>query len=62
MNNLRAVRAERGVAQAGLAALSGVSPAVICNTEKWGYTPKPSTKQKLADALGVPITAIWPNG
>lgn len=59
-NRLEALRREKGMAQRGLTALSGVSAGTISAVEKWGYRPAPDTQRRIAEALGVAVSDIWP--
>jgi DNA-binding XRE family transcriptional regulator len=59
-NRLRDVRQQKGMAQKGLSAHSGVSTATLSAVEKWGYLPTQLTREKIAEALNVPAEAIWP--
>jgi transcriptional regulator with XRE-family HTH domain len=56
--NLRALRALRGWEQTELAEKSGVDRATISLLENGRRPPRPSTVQKLADALGVPAGTL----
>lgn len=58
---LRALRRQRELALYGLATLSGVSPTTICAVEKWGYRPRVEVRKRIASALGVNVTDIWPD-
>lgn len=61
-NRLREIRSRRGWAQWHAASRAGVSPTVTNTVERWDYAPKLSTRQKTADALGFPVSAIWSEG
>jgi transcriptional regulator with XRE-family HTH domain len=59
MTPLRVLRLNRGLTQAQLAERAGVSEFTVIRLERGqGKRPYPSTRQKLADALGVEIAAV----
>jgi lambda repressor-like predicted transcriptional regulator len=60
MNNLKAIRAARDLALWGLAARARVSATTLSAVERWDYLPGPGVRQRVAVALGVPATDIWP--
>jgi lambda repressor-like predicted transcriptional regulator len=62
INRLRALRNEQGLALWGLAARAGVSASTLSAIERWDYLPTPPVRQRIADALGVDASAIWPEG
>lgn len=53
---LKAIRALRGVTQAELADLAGVSPTAIAEYERGKRDLRADTIRKLCDALGVTVT------
>jgi len=53
---LKAIRALRGITQAELADLSGVSPTAIAEYEKDKRDLRTDTVRKLCEALGVKVT------
>jgi DNA-binding XRE family transcriptional regulator len=59
-NRLRDLRREHGLALWGLAARAGVSASTLSAIERWDYLPTPPVRQRIADALGVEASAIWP--
>jgi DNA-binding XRE family transcriptional regulator len=61
-NRLREFRREQELALWGLAARAGVSPSTLSAIERWDYLPSPPVRQRIADALGVNVLAIWPEG
>jgi DNA-binding XRE family transcriptional regulator len=61
MNNLRRLRRERGIPMLGLAVLARVSTATLGQIERWNYTPSSDVCERVARALGVPVSAIWPS-
>lgn len=56
---LRGKRAERGLNQAELAEMSGVSVAAITSYENGGYTPSADKVFKLAEALGCDLNWLF---
>jgi transcriptional regulator with XRE-family HTH domain len=55
---VRELRRERGLTIRQLAEMSGVSYATIVHLENGDTTPRPSTLEKLASALDVPLREI----
>lgn len=60
MTRLRIVREMKGRAQWSLAQEAEISGSLLCEFEKGRKTPSTGVAQKLADALGVPLEAIFP--
>ncbi len=56
---LKRLREEKGISLRQLAARSGLSPNALSTIERGRVSPSVSTLYKLADALGVPITAFF---
>ena len=56
---LRELRTERGMSMRALARLSGLSTNALSMIERSRTSPSVSTLYKIADALGVPITAFF---
>lgn len=59
-NRLREIRKGKGLAGMGVAARAGVSHATVIAIEKHSYLPVEITRRKIADALGVSESDIWP--
>jgi DNA-binding XRE family transcriptional regulator len=59
-NKFRQVRNVLGVPMIELAIKSRVSTATLVGIEKYGYTPGPGVRAKLAAALGVSESKLWP--
>jgi lambda repressor-like predicted transcriptional regulator len=59
LNNLKAIRKEKGLASWGLSVKSGVSTSTLTAIEKWSYVPGEETQRRIASALGVTAAAIW---
>lgn len=58
---VRELRRERGLSIDALAYAAGISPRAVLLLEKHGIEPKTQrVKQKLADALGVPVGELFP--
>ena len=61
MNNLRAIRAERGLALGAVATRSGASTATLVQVERYDYLPRRAdTRQRIARALGCTVENVWP--
>ena len=58
-NRLHDLRAERGLTQAGLAEMVGVSRKTINTVENGVFVPSALLALKLARALGCPVEAIF---
>jgi len=61
-NRLRSFRQARGFAIYGLAVLAQCSPTTIGAVERWDYKPTLPVRTRLAQALGVALSDIWPEG
>ena len=59
-HQLRQLRLSHGLAIYGLAVRAQVSPTIIGAIERWNYRPGPLVRQRLAAALGVAESEIWP--
>jgi transcriptional regulator with XRE-family HTH domain len=55
---LRRLRTKRGLSQQRLAERSGLSREYVARLETGQHNPSLATLQKLAKALGVPVTAL----
>lgn len=58
-NRLHDLRAERGLTQAALAEMVGVSRKTINTVENGVFVPSTALALKLARALGVPVETIF---
>lgn len=56
---IRILRQDRGLKQYELAALAKVHPQTINRIEKGHTTPDVATVQRLAEALGVPVSRLF---
>jgi DNA-binding XRE family transcriptional regulator len=61
-NHLRRLRRVQGLSLWGLAVGVGTSPTTLSAIEKWGYRPGAALCERIATALGVPVSDIWPEG
>lgn len=58
---VRRLRRERGLTQSELGVRAGVSPTTVSLIERQDdYNPAPRVKRRLAEALGVSISTLWP--
>jgi transcriptional regulator with XRE-family HTH domain len=60
-NRLRQLRRERGMPLLELAAKAQASTATISMIERFAHLPGIELRERLAQALGVPTTLIWPD-
>ena len=58
-NYLKAVRLQRGMALAEIAARGRIGTATLTAVERYGHEPRLDTKERIATALGVEVQAIW---
>jgi len=61
-NKLRELRQAQNLAQWGLAVDVGTSTAMLSAIERWGYRPGADLCERIAAALGVAVSDIWPEG
>ena len=59
VNRLLPIRTERGLTQAGLAELVGVSRKTINTVENRVFTPSATLAIKLAQALGITVEQLF---
>jgi len=59
-HRLREARTTANLALRGLTARSGVSATTLSAIERWGYLPAPETRSRIAAALGISISELWP--
>jgi len=57
---LLTLRAERRLSQEQVAARAGLSPAGVSRIERGLMSPRPTTQLRLAAALGVPVSQLFP--
>jgi transcriptional regulator with XRE-family HTH domain len=55
---VRRLRKKRGMSQQGLAQRAGLSREYVARLETGQHNPSLGTLQKIAKALGVPVTAL----
>ena len=60
MNRLRELRCQRGLAMWAVAAQSRVNPSLLSGIERYDYQPSAPVRERIAVALGVAVTDIWP--
>jgi putative transcriptional regulator len=60
-NPLARARLQKGMSQAQVARLAGVSQAYVSHIELGRRTPRLPLALRLAAALGQPIEALWPD-
>jgi transcriptional regulator with XRE-family HTH domain len=58
MEQLKRLRAEKGLSQARLAARAGIDPSTVNQIERGAREASPATLRKLADALDVSLAAL----
>ena len=59
-NQCMAIRNKRGYSQQKLSIIARISPATLVAIERYGYVPGPWVRRKLARALRVSESRIWP--
>ncbi len=59
-NRLREFRQRSGLSQEGLAARACTSVMLIRRVEKYDRVPSPMAAERLAAALGVAVSTVWP--
>jgi DNA-binding XRE family transcriptional regulator len=59
-NQCLVLRDKRGYSQQQLSIMAGISPATLVAIERYGYVPGPWVRRKLARALRVSESRIWP--
>jgi len=62
VNHLRAIRTAQKLSVWGLAARAKTSATTVSAIERWGYRPGKDLSERLAAALEVKVTDIWPDG
>ncbi len=61
MNSLKKVRNEKGLSQLKLALMTGIAPGDISRIENDWLRPYPGWRKRLARALGVPESELFPD-
>jgi len=59
MNKLKLIRLERGIKARDLARRAAIDPSYVTRIEN-GREPSRQVKARIANALGQPIKALWP--
>lgn len=60
-NNLRAIRKQQKLSQTALAIIAEVGQPTIVSIEKYNWVPGYKVRTKLALALDVSASTIWPH-
>jgi transcriptional regulator with XRE-family HTH domain len=58
-HRLRATRERQGLSLLALATRAGASPTTLYGAERYGRIPRAEVRERIATAIGVPVTAIW---
>jgi DNA-binding XRE family transcriptional regulator len=61
INNLKVIRIAQKLSVWGLAARAKTSATTVSAIERWGYRPGKDLSQRIAEALHVKVTDIWPS-
>jgi DNA-binding XRE family transcriptional regulator len=61
INNLKVIRMARKLSVWGLAARAKTSATTVSAIERWGYRPGKDLSQRIAVALNVKVSDIWPD-
>jgi len=61
VNSLKKVRNEKGLSQLKLALMTGIAPGDISRIENDWLRPYPGWRKRLARALGVPESELFPD-
>jgi DNA-binding XRE family transcriptional regulator len=59
-NRLRELRRGQRLPLWGLAVRAGTTPTTLSAIERWGYRPGAALCPRIATALGVPVSDVWP--
>jgi len=59
-SRLAEILKEKGLCRMDLQYRARVSPNLIWGIERYGYRPGPEVAQRIAQALGVEVSEIWP--
>lgn len=60
INQLKAIRTARKLSVWGLAARAKTSATTVSAIERWNYCPGQNLRQRIASALEVEVSDIWP--
>jgi transcriptional regulator with XRE-family HTH domain len=60
VDNVKRLRTERGLTLMGLSQAAGTTPSHLVFIESYGHMPKPDLRRRLAAALGVAESDLWP--
>jgi DNA-binding XRE family transcriptional regulator len=61
INNLKVLRVAKKLSVWGLAARAKTSATTVSAIERWGYRPGQDLSQRIAAALNVKVSDIWPD-
>jgi DNA-binding XRE family transcriptional regulator len=61
INHLKEIRTAKKFSVWGLAARAKTSATTVSAIERWGYRPGTDLSERLAAALDVKVTDIWPD-
>ena len=61
VNQLRKWRLSLGYSQLELSVVAEISPVMIVSIERYGYLPGPDVRARIAAALNVSETTLWPD-
>jgi DNA-binding XRE family transcriptional regulator len=59
-NRLRELRRGQRLPLWGVAVRAGTTPTTLSAIERWGYRPGAALCERIATALGVHVSDIWP--
>lgn len=62
MNRLREARKQKGISQFHLAVKANLYPSIISNIERGVWVAYPGWRQRIAAALEMPESEIFPEG
>jgi transcriptional regulator with XRE-family HTH domain len=61
LNHLREARSGRGLTMWAVAARCRVNPSLLSGIERYDYLPSVAVRERIAAALGVEVSEIWPD-
>jgi DNA-binding XRE family transcriptional regulator len=61
INHLKVIRMAQKLSVWGLAARAKTSATTVSAIERWGYRPGKDLSRRIAEALHVKVTDIWPD-
>lgn len=60
-NNLKQIKASKGISGLKLSQMTGIAPSIISNIENYRIVPYPGWKKRIAKALDVCEDEIFPS-